>query len=613
MWIERLQVEPEGFLKDLDVTFSPGLNVLIGARGTGKTSIIELLRWCLRAPGFTRDAVTRGHQQSLAILAGAAATATLRDGNDRLEFTRSEDSEDTEHRSRQALVTVLAQNEMEAIGAQASGRIFLIDRFRSESADARRQASSLRSALSSLTSELRVLQEEGVEIAQQIQQMRDLPARLSETRSQQSALLSQARASLQDQEQLAQLDASAKRLASQQATLTEAIAQARQLIAQSDALVESISRVAESGWARNPVLSANNARSAVGSALSAARSAAEQLVSFSLGLDAEFRATALQKESVDMESRALRQRLDSMQSGLGAVTRTVHELEERAGQLEALQERLEERRQHYTRMDADRAEVQGSLAALREAITGRRDEVARRLSDELGPEIRARVIPESRLEEYEASLIAAFRGSGIHYNSLVPQIARAVAPYELATWAERNEVGSLSRAIGIAEDRASAVLLQLRRAGMGDILSAVVEDEVVLELLDGREYKASDCLSIGQRCTVVLPILLAHHSQPLVIDQPEDHLDNAFIAGTVVKSLLGRRPGDQYILASHNANIPVLAGADRVIVMDSDGDRGFVRHAGGLDDPAIVDAITDLMEGGREAFETRARFYDGIA
>jgi hypothetical protein len=63
------------------------------------------------------------------------------------------------------------------------------------------------------------------------------------------------------------------------------------------------------------------------------------------------------------------------------------------------------------------------------------------------------------------------------------------------------------------------------------------------------------------------------------------------------------------IFSTHNANIPVLGNADRVILLGSDGTRGFVRHAGALDDPKSVDAITTVMEGGIEAFDKRAKFY----
>ena len=144
---------------------------------------------------------------------------------------------------------------------------------------------------------------------------------------------------------------------------------------------------------------------------------------------------------------------------------------------------------------------------------------------------------------------------------------------------------------------------------MLDLLAAPVDDDIRLELLDGPEYKRSDQLSTGQRCTVVLPILLEQHDRILIMDQPEDHLDNAFITETVVKALRNRGLSQQSLIATHNANIPVLGDASAVIVMRSDGVNGFADPAGPLEDPEIVEAITDLMEGGREAFHKRAIFY----
>jgi len=130
-----------------------------------------------------------------------------------------------------------------------------------------------------------------------------------------------------------------------------------------------------------------------------------------------------------------------------------------------------------------------------------------------------------------------------------------------------------------------------------------------LRLLDGAEYKDVADLSAGQRCTVILPIVLQHHDRVLVIDQPEDHIDNAFIAETLIKSLLSRPPGAQIIVSTHNANIPVLGQANLVVHMVSDGRNGSINVAESLDDPRSVHAITTVMEGGLEAFESRASFY----
>ena len=108
---------------------------------------------------------------------------------------------------------------------------------------------------------------------------------------------------------------------------------------------------------------------------------------------------------------------------------------------------------------------------------------------------------------------------------------------------------------------------------------------------------------------MVLPILLALPGETLIVDQPEDHLDNAFIASTLISAIRDRDSLAQTIFSSHNANIPVLGDAERVVVMESDGESGQVIANAGLEDSGIVLAISNLLEGGAEAFAKRATFY----
>src|SRR5690242_10847542 len=119
-YIERLQVEAEGFLAGLDVSFKPGLNVIIGARGAGKTSIVELIRYALGASSFSDDVSMRGSQQAVAILDGGAVTVTLADGGERYTVTRSASGQTTRSAPGDAACTVLAQSEIESVGAKAS-------------------------------------------------------------------------------------------------------------------------------------------------------------------------------------------------------------------------------------------------------------------------------------------------------------------------------------------------------------------------------------------------------------------------------------------------------------------------------------------------------------
>src|SRR4051794_27610599 len=110
--IERLQVEAEGFLAGLDLRFLPGLNTIIGARGTGKTSIVELIRYALGATAFTEEVSVRGNQQAVAILDGGAVTLTIADGDERFTVTRSASGQTTRSAPGHLSCTVLAQNEI---------------------------------------------------------------------------------------------------------------------------------------------------------------------------------------------------------------------------------------------------------------------------------------------------------------------------------------------------------------------------------------------------------------------------------------------------------------------------------------------------------------------
>ncbi len=161
---------------------------------------------------------------------------------------------------------------------------------------------------------------------------------------------------------------------------------------------------------------------------------------------------------------------------------------------------------------------------------------------------------------------------------------------------------------GIAADQAQKVIGHIHNSESVFKLETVdLEDEPLIELLDGDAYKNSSGLSTGQRCTVILPILLLESERPLLIDQPEDNLDNAFVYDTIVKSLREVKLGRQLIFVTHNPNIPVLGEAERVFVFTSTGRHASVSHVGTVDD--VKARIVHLLEGGEDAFKLRMQKY----
>lgn len=115
-------------------------------------------------------------------------------------------------------------------------------------------------------------------------------------------------------------------------------------------------------------------------------------------------------------------------------------------------------------------------------------------------------------------------------------------------------------------------------------------------------------LSIGQKGTVLLKIFLAEGRSPVLIDQPEENLDNRFIYEALVGAFRSAKKKRQVIIATHNANLVVNTDAEQVIVADYTNNRISYR-AGAIENPAVRKEITTLLEGGEEAFMRREMKY----
>jgi DNA repair ATPase RecN len=133
----------------------------------------------------------------------------------------------------------------------------------------------------------------------------------------------------------------------------------------------------------------------------------------------------------------------------------------------------------------------------------------------------------------------------------------------------------------------------------------------ISEMGDRAQYRSLTQLSRGQRATALLLLLLSASQDPLIIDQPEDDLDNRFVFEGVVTHLRALKGRRQVIVSTHNANVPVLGDAELIIGLESTGQRGkpIENGIGSLDDARVRRLVEDILEGGRAAFDARQHLY----
>jgi hypothetical protein len=140
---------------------------------------------------------------------------------------------------------------------------------------------------------------------------------------------------------------------------------------------------------------------------------------------------------------------------------------------------------------------------------------------------------------------------------------------------------------------------------LADFLSFRTPDETVILF----HQKPLGAYSLGQRATVILHILMHLQRHPVIlIDQPEDDLDNETLYSHFIRQLLERKELTQFVFATHNPNIPVLGDAEQAIVCRKDGETFSFDH-GSIDDKDIQQRIVTVMEGGEDAFRRRKEIY----
>lgn len=610
-----------GFLLGIKMDFSDGLNCVIGGRGTGKTTVLEALRFALdRMPNETVDRKRHDGLEKL-------LQANLGTGSIKLELETADgilysvarafgetplvtnaDGKPVDIRIGNDMhfgIDIYSQNQIEDIANSDYFQLQLIDKFIQKPLDELER--KIRDATSRLETNGQKILEYKKIIGDQTEATRELPDITEKIRGFENAdgggqseemRKGHEGKSLREREVKLVDSLGASYQHSSGALSTAAIDVKRRF---ADAIGQDfsmspnrdvIAKVKEDAQLALERMQ-SNIDAAVG-VLSSAEAALELSKSVLGGLH------ALQEQGY----RALLDK-DEKERAKG-LERT--SLEQRYSDLKAKEKILAEAKANLETVYKERDSFRAQLSDLRDQRYRLRVGVADRLNQRLKPMIRIQVNQFGNRDEYRNVLNQAMKGSGLRYASIVERAADRLAPVEFASTIQREDHATLVRELDIDADRATRLIIQLKdKPEIFAIETVELRDRPVLELKDGEDYKDSASLSTGQKCTTILPILLVESERPLLIDQPEDNLDNAFIFETVVQSIKGASQNRQLIFVTHNPNIPVLGDASRVFALSSTGRAATVANAGTVDD--LAQEIVTILEGGYAAFEARRERY----
>jgi hypothetical protein len=216
-----------------------------------------------------------------------------------------------------------------------------------------------------------------------------------------------------------------------------------------------------------------------------------------------------------------------------------------------------------------------------------------------GGKLSVEIIYKGRKDKFRSKLQEVFRGSRITEQTYV-KIADEYADFVDILNDDFRKLSDMLTELQLAEVK------KRFKENLFDLLTCRVEDWIIVNY-EGKPLKEH---SLGQRASALILFLLSQKENDiLMIDQPEDDLDNQTVYNDVIKEIKRLKGEMQFIFATHNANIPVLGDSEMIIACSYIPDSEIRVEAGSIDCRNIQGKIIRIMEGGRDAFEIRKNIY----
>ncbi len=615
-----------GFLEDCPVKFGSKLTCIIGTRGTCKSTLIESIRFVFETDN-ARLATLVGDEnngnQSLPTF--GIIKATLRAGSVKCELGISNESDSQqdvtlerevggeprifvdgvrEHTSRDLLheIEIFSQGDLQRIAEEDNDalRLALIDRpHKNKVAKLNVSRREIAHKLSCYGLDLRKSRDQISTLNHEVTQLSSVQVQLDQLQKEAPLASPELEAEQKAHEDRQRVLDSLKSIEIDQGNFVQRIDSVRALGHQ---IAESIADIKIDGG--NLSEDVTKRLEELANAVDKIMTGAEKVGSIRLAL----LINALEQrfeEASEMYYR-LRQQEQVVNESLKKEKGLKRQLEH----LEQLRAKMEHERTEETELLNKRRELRAQLEQIDGKLYKLRIAEIDSINLDHGDTVQLSLGSSWNGHAYVERLQKLLGGSRIRSQD---DVARSIAEHvEPSALIDLVEAGDAQRLADLLERDLGQMTRVIAHIGdhpeLYDLEKERPADHLNVTFFDNGKPKAVGTLSKGQRATALLPIILRPLPYPLLFDQPEDDLDNSFIFKSLIDTVRELKSERQLIFVTHNANIPVLGDAERVVVMSmKDPTKASPALTGNV--ASQKEQILNLLEGGAEAFARRERYY----
>lgn len=619
----RLEVDG-GFLDSQKLSFSSNMNSIIGGTGTGKSLVIEFIRFGLSKPP-SASAILADHKEKLQKRLGThgKVSLVLRDtAGEEYEISRTLASPKDPYSSPVECINrttgkkfagdlntifptlIYSQNEILEITRDPKAQLQLLENFR-DFGEHKRQIAEIVEKLKKLDSDLAACWTE---------------AKTIETVAKQTSTL---------QEQLTKIERGLKgKVNAKVLTQFSALEKERKLLLRQiegyDELLDEITNCAsgfaddgegkidnelESKLAKEIARDVQKTRKDTIAQIGAIRESVVQAKRQSLekvqawekkvkyaGIEKTYKAE-IKKKSALQEKEAERINLGSEKQKYEAKLTKAEKAKERLSLL---------RDRRVTLLD--------ELKRISQQYSSGRAQQAELITNRSGGKLQVTIKSQTNTSKYSQLMMRLKIGSRAERPEIESLIEKVPAD-KLVENVLDGDTKSLTTLADLSEQMAKNIVSELTKeenllATLALQYQGQAEDEIEIKYRkkDNNHYPLSE-LSMGQKADALIMIALGDGAAPVIIDQPEDALDIPSIWADVCSRIRPVKHGRQFVFTTHNSSISVASDSDQFTVLEADGNRGWVSKTGSIDQKAIRDEIIGHLEGGYDSYHLKRRKY----